>query len=47
MATYEAVIDKERGGYKVVNSSGGVIARFDRMTDAIDFVDYLNKTEAH
>jgi hypothetical protein len=47
MATYQAVIDKDRGGYKVVDATGGAVARFDRLSDAIDFVDYLNKTEAH
>jgi hypothetical protein len=47
MATYQAVDDKERGGYKVVDATGSVVARFERMSDAIDFVGYLNKTEAH
>jgi len=47
METYQAVDDKERGGYKVVDATGGVVARFERMSDAIDFVGYLIKTEAH
>ena len=49
MATYQAVDDKDRGGYKVVDATDDkkVVARFDRMTDALDFVKYLDRTEAH
>ena len=49
MATYK-VIDGDSGySFKVVPTTDDkkVIARFDRMSDALDFVTYLNRTEAH